>query len=49
MPPVSKIATLPEGPDSIAWSPDGRSIAFLMFTGGSGLSLTNGAPPSSDR
>jgi dipeptidyl aminopeptidase/acylaminoacyl peptidase len=42
---TAKIATLPEGPDSIAWSPDGRSIAFLMFTGGNGLSLSSGAPP----
>lgn len=42
---TAKIATLPEGPDSIAWSPDGRSIAFLMFTGGNGLSLTSGTAP----
>ncbi|MDB5470780.1 MAG: putative family peptidase [Caulobacter sp.] len=43
---TARVATLPEGPDSIAWSPDGRSIAFLMFTGGSGLSLTSGTAPS---
>ena len=43
---TARVATLPEGPDSIAWSPDGRSIAFLMFTGGNGLSLTSGAAPS---
>ena len=42
---TARIATLPEGPDSIAWSPDGRSIAFLMFTGANGLTLTSGTAP----
>ncbi|RYF95259.1 MAG: S9 family peptidase [Caulobacteraceae bacterium] len=42
---TARVATLPEAPDSIAWSPDGRSIAFLMFTGADGLSLTSGPAP----
>lgn len=41
---TARIATLPEGPDSIAWSPDGASIAFLMFTGADGLKLSSGTP-----
>jgi dipeptidyl aminopeptidase/acylaminoacyl peptidase len=28
----SRIADLAEAPESIAWSPDGRSIAFMLFT-----------------
>ena len=28
----AKLATLPQAPGDIAWSPDGRTIAFTMFT-----------------
>jgi len=38
----ARIADLPEAPDSIAWSPDGRQIALVMFTPDEGLKL--GAP-----
>ena len=43
---TARIATLESAPDAIAWSPDGRQIAFLMFTGADGLKLSHGAPPS---
>jgi hypothetical protein len=27
----ARITGLPDGPDSMAWSPDGRRIAYSMF------------------
>ena len=29
---TAKVATLPQAPHDIVWSPDGRSLAFLMFS-----------------
>ena len=39
----ARITGLPDGPDSIAWSPDGRRIAYLMNVPDEGLKL--GAAP----
>ena len=36
---ASRITNLPDAPDSIAWSPDGRSIAYGMRVPGDGLKL----------
>ena len=39
-----RITGLPDSPTSIAWSPDGRQIAYTMFVPGEGMRL--GAPPA---
>jgi dipeptidyl aminopeptidase/acylaminoacyl peptidase len=36
---ASRITNLPDAPESIAWSPDGRSIAYSMRVPGEGLKL----------
>ena len=36
---ASRITNLPDSPESIAWSPDGRSIAYSMRVPGEGLKL----------
>ena len=36
---ASRITNLPDSPESIAWSPDGRSIAYAMRVPGEGLKL----------
>ena len=36
---ASRITNLPDPPESIAWSPDGRSIAYSMRVPGEGLKL----------
>jgi dipeptidyl aminopeptidase/acylaminoacyl peptidase len=38
----ARVTDLPEAPDSISWSPDGREIALVMFTPDQGMKL--GAP-----
>ncbi len=35
----ARITSLPEAPDDIAWSPDGRTIAFTMFVPDDGTKL----------
>nr|WP_246388663.1 S9 family peptidase [Novosphingobium fluoreni] len=40
---TAKVTGLPESPGSIAWSPDGRSIAYTMRVPGEAMKL--GAPP----
>lgn len=40
----AKLASLPEAPGNISWSPDGSQIAFVMFTPGEGPKL--GSLPS---
>ena len=40
----ARLATLPQAPGDIAWSPDGRTIAFTMFTPETPPKL-GGAPP----
>jgi dipeptidyl aminopeptidase/acylaminoacyl peptidase len=42
---TARIATLPEAPEGLSWSPDGQSIAFLAFVGQDGLKLSNGPAP----
>ena len=39
---TAKITDLPQAPDALSWSPDGRAIAFTMFTPDDGQ--TFGAP-----
>jgi dipeptidyl aminopeptidase/acylaminoacyl peptidase len=39
---TARVAELPEAPNDLAWSPDGRSIAFSMLTTDEGVTL--GAP-----
>ncbi|HWE45985.1 MAG TPA: S9 family peptidase [Caulobacteraceae bacterium] len=36
---TAKIADLPEGPGDLAWSPNGRTLAFTMFIPDDGLTL----------
>ena len=36
---ASRITNLPDAPDTIAWSPDGRQIAYTMRVPGEGLKL----------
>jgi len=38
------ITGLPDSPSSVAWSPDGRQIAYAMFVPDEGTRL--GAPPA---
>ena len=40
----ARITGLPDSPDSIAWSPDGRRIAYSMFIPDEGMKLGS-APP----
>jgi dipeptidyl aminopeptidase/acylaminoacyl peptidase len=42
---TARVATLAEAPEAISWSPDGQSIAFLMFLGADGLKLASGPAP----
>jgi dipeptidyl aminopeptidase/acylaminoacyl peptidase len=36
---TARVASLPDAPDSIAWSPDGRYLAFTLFEHDEGLTL----------